>query len=43
MELLADGTSAGETAQRLEFASDSAFIAFFRQHTGETPARYAQA
>ncbi|MBX9268593.1 AraC family transcriptional regulator [Chromobacterium violaceum] len=42
MELLADGMGASETAQRLAFASDSAFIAFFRQHTGETPARYAQ-
>ncbi|WP_434629095.1 AraC family transcriptional regulator [Chromobacterium sp. CV08] len=43
MELLADGASPGEAAQRLEFASDSAFIAFFRQHVGETPARYVQA
>ncbi|WP_406850023.1 AraC family transcriptional regulator [Chromobacterium phragmitis] len=42
MELLAEGASAGEAAQRLEFASDSAFIAFFRQHAGETPARYAR-
>lgn len=26
----------------LEFASDSAFVAFFRQHTGLTPTRYPQ-
>jgi AraC-like DNA-binding protein len=43
MERLADGAGAGEVAQELEFASDSAFIAFFRQHAGVTPARYAQA
>ncbi|OBU86175.1 AraC family transcriptional regulator [Chromobacterium subtsugae] len=42
MEMLADGMGTSETAQRLAFASDSAFIAFFRQHTGATPARRAQ-
>ncbi|ENY72398.1 AraC family transcriptional regulator [Aeromonas diversa CDC 2478-85] len=40
MELLAESGSLSQTAQALDFASDSAFIAFFRQHTGQTPLRY---
>ncbi|KAA8996933.1 helix-turn-helix transcriptional regulator [Affinibrenneria salicis] len=40
IEMLADGLSINQVAQRLEFVSDSAFIAFFRQHTGTTPTRY---
>lgn len=40
MEMQADGMHTHQVAQQLEFASDSAFIAFFRQHTGTTPARY---
>ena len=41
MEMLSDGCLLSYVAQRLEFVSDSAFIAFFRQHTGTTPAQYA--
>lgn len=40
MEMLADGCHISQVAQQLEFVSDSAFIAFFRQHTGTTPTRY---
>lgn len=40
MEMLAEGKSISIVAQQLEFISDSAFIAFFRQLTGVTPARY---
>lgn len=42
MEMLSDGWQLSLVAQQLEFVSDSAFIAFFRQHTGTTPARYSQ-
>ncbi|MEC5320293.1 helix-turn-helix transcriptional regulator [Brenneria populi subsp. brevivirga] len=42
MEMLADGANINQTAQRLEFISDSAFIAFFRRHTGVTPAHYSR-
>lgn len=41
MEMLSDGLSLSDVAQGLEFVSDSAFIAFFRQHTGTTPTRYS--
>lgn len=41
MEMLSDGLSLSDVAQGLEFVSDSAFIVFFRQHTGTTPARYS--
>lgn len=37
MELLATGRSLGYTAFELGFASDSAFIAFFKDMTGVTP------
>lgn len=40
IEMLSDGRRISQVAQHLEFASDSAFIAFFRQHTGSTPTRY---
>ncbi len=40
IELLCDGLSVTSVADHLSFASDSAFISFFRQHTGETPKRY---
>lgn len=40
MEMLSDGARITYVAQQLEFVSDSAFITFFRQHTGITPARY---
>lgn len=40
MEMLAEGRQISEVAQQLEFISDSAFIVFFRQHTGTTPVRY---
>lgn len=41
MEMLSDGWQLSHVAQQLEFVSDSAFITFFRQHTGTTPARYS--
>jgi AraC-like DNA-binding protein len=40
IELLAEEENISNVAQQLEFISDSAFIAFFRQHTGFTPTRY---
>ncbi|MCW8328414.1 helix-turn-helix transcriptional regulator [Photobacterium sp. SDRW27] len=40
IELLAENTSITDVAFQLEFSSDSAFISFFRQHTGETPHQY---
>jgi len=40
VDLLASGMSITRVASELGFASDSAFIAFFRQMTGETPRRY---
>ena len=40
VDLLASGLSISLVASELGFASDSAFIAFFRQMTGETPRRY---
>ena len=40
VDLLASGLSVSRVASELGFASDSAFIAFFRQMTGETPRRY---
>lgn len=41
MELVADGANINQIAQQLEFVSDSAFIAFFHQHTGITPKHYS--
>lgn len=40
VDLLASGSSVTAAASDLGFASDSAFIAFFRQMTGKTPKRY---
>lgn len=40
VELLATGQRITDTAQSLGFASDSAFIYFFRTMTGETPGQY---
>ncbi|WP_445179020.1 AraC family transcriptional regulator [Pseudomonas sp. McL0111] len=40
MELLAIGRNLGYCAFELGFASDSAFIAFFKAMTGNTPARW---
>lgn len=40
VELLATGERITATAQVLDFASDSAFIYFFRTMTGMTPGRY---
>lgn len=40
VDLLAAGLSVTRSASELGFASDSAFIAFFRQMTGDTPKRY---
>lgn len=40
VDLLASGLSVTRVASELGFASDSAFISFFRQMTGETPRRY---
>jgi AraC-like DNA-binding protein len=42
MEMIADGSNVNQVASQLEFASDSAFIAFFRKHAGVTPSRYMQ-
>ncbi len=38
--LLTEGMGVAETAQACRFANSTGFIRFFRQHTGETPARY---
>ena len=40
IELLAENESISEVSEELEFSSDSAFIEFFKNHTGVTPARY---
>ena len=40
MEMLSEGLPISQIAQHLDFVSDSAFIVFFRQHTGTTPSRY---
>lgn len=40
IELLVDGNSIGEVSYILEFSSDSAFIEFFKKHTGSTPLQY---
>ena len=40
IELLVEGNSIGEVSYILEFSSDSAFIEFFKSHTGSTPLQY---
>lgn len=40
IELLVEGNSIGEVAHILDFSSDSAFIEFFKKHTGSTPLQY---
>ncbi|MCE4063885.1 helix-turn-helix transcriptional regulator [Chryseobacterium gleum] len=40
IELLAEGNSIGEVSYILDFSSDSAFIEFFKKHTGTTPLQY---
>lgn len=40
IERLAEGQRISTVAFDLDFTSDSAFISFFRQHTGLTPAKY---
>lgn len=40
VELLATGKRITDASQALDFASDSAFIYFFRTMTGMTPGRY---
>lgn len=40
IELLAENTPLSEVSDQLEFSSDSAFIEFFKNHKGTTPAKY---
>lgn len=40
IELLVEGDSIGEVSHALDFSSDSAFIEFFKKHTGSTPLQY---
>ncbi|MGF1700254.1 helix-turn-helix transcriptional regulator [Photobacterium makurazakiensis] len=40
VKLLSEGKSVADIASYLAFSSDSAFVAFFRQQTGETPGKY---
>ncbi|MBB1140767.1 helix-turn-helix transcriptional regulator [Myroides sp. WP-1] len=40
IELLAESETISEVSAQLEFSSDSAFIEFFKNHTGTTPAKY---
>lgn len=40
IELLSNGLQVNDVAYQLAFSSDSAFIHFFRQHTGNTPMQY---
>ncbi|SHE55708.1 AraC family transcriptional regulator [Pedobacter caeni] len=43
IELLAEGRNVGETANDLEFSSNSAFIEFFKKYLRETPSKYRTA
>lgn len=40
IELLVEDNSIGEVSHILDFSSDSAFIEFFKKHTGSTPLQY---
>lgn len=40
IERLSGGLQVNDVACQLAFSSDSAFIAFFKQHTGKTPLQY---
>ncbi|MBY7668590.1 AraC family transcriptional regulator [Vibrio anguillarum] len=40
MDLLADNLQVSQVSDKLEFSSDSAFISFFKQHTGHTPLNF---
>lgn len=40
IQYLSEGKSVADTASELDFSSDSAFVSFFRQQTGETPGKY---
>lgn len=40
ISLLAKGLSVGDTGDFLEFSSDSAFVAFFKKQTGQSPRSY---
>ncbi|UXM81563.1 helix-turn-helix domain-containing protein [Shewanella seohaensis] len=40
IEQLAAGASVAQVGFNLQFSSDSAFISFFKQYTGITPAQY---
>lgn len=40
IELLAEKTTLSEVSDQLNFSSDSAFIEFFKNHRGTTPAKY---
>jgi len=40
IEQLAAGSSVAQVGFNLQFSSDSAFISFFKQYTGTTPAQY---
>ncbi|WP_199911671.1 helix-turn-helix domain-containing protein [Dongshaea marina] len=42
IELMNDKQPLSRVAFELEFSSDSAFISFFRLHTGQTPKHYMQ-
>ncbi len=42
IELLAEKYTISEVALELKFSSDSAFIEFFKKHTGTTPYKYLQ-
>ncbi|WP_062267750.1 AraC family transcriptional regulator [Endozoicomonas arenosclerae] len=40
IRFLGEGQSVSQTGQRLGFSSDSAFVHFFRKHSGATPGKY---
>ena len=42
IELLSENRQVGDVAHQLEFSSNSAFIAFFKQQTGQTPLAFTK-